>query len=102
NTAPSFSERNIRTTLLAQDGSTVVIGGIIQNRASESLGGIPGLKDLPLIAPLFSAKNNGLNRTELIIAITPHVIDQRENGSTREFLNRMRDLQKRARRGRIL
>ncbi len=102
NTAPSFSERNIKTTLLAQDGSTVVIGGIIQNRATESLGGIPGLKDLPLIAPLFSSKNNGLNRIELIIAITPHVIDQRENGSTREFLNRMRNLQKRARSGRTL
>lgn len=99
NTAPSFSERNIRTTLLAQDGSTVVIGGIIQNRGSDNKTGIPGVQDLPLIAPLFSTKNTTLNRTELIIAITPHVIDQRENVATREFLNRMRDLRKRADRG---
>ena len=102
NTAPSFSERNIRTTLLAQNGSTVVIGGIIQNRTTEGKTGVPGFQNLPLLSPLFSTKNNGLSRTELIIAITPHVIDQRENGSTREFLNRLKDLRRKAEGGKTL
>ena len=95
-TAPSFRERNVKTTLLAQDGSTVVIGGIIQQESSQSKKGIPWLQDIPLISPLFTNKSDSTKRTELVIAITPHVVSHRESESTREFMDRLREL-----RGRI-
>ncbi|MGV8073661.1 MAG: type II secretion system secretin GspD [Syntrophobacteraceae bacterium] len=93
-TSPRFDERNIKTTLLAQNGSTVVIGGIIQETQNNSKSGIPYLEDLPILSPLFSTKGKTRNRTELIIAITPHVVDHRGTGPTREFLQKLKQLKK--------
>jgi len=93
--SPRFTERNVKTTLLAQDGSTVVIGGIIEDRRSDGKTGIPVLQDMPIIWPLFSTTDKKMNRTELIIAITPHVVDHRESDVTREFLGKLKQLKKR-------
>jgi general secretion pathway protein D len=95
NTAPRFNERNIKTTLLAQDGHTVVIGGIIEDNISKDKDGIPFLQDIPIISPLFSVRGKDRDRTELLIAITPHVVDRRDSGKTREFLDRLRQLKRR-------
>jgi general secretion pathway protein D len=95
NTAPRFNERNVKTTLLAQDGSTVVIGGIIEDNVQRDKDGIPFLQDIPIISPLFSVKSKQRDRTELLIAITPHVVDRRNSEKTREFLDRLRQLKRR-------
>ncbi len=95
-TAPSFEERNVTTSLLAQDGSTVVIGGIIQTIQKDTHGGIPYLKNMPILGPLFtSRKTKNIAKTELIVAVTPHVVEHRESEATREFLERLRDLKAR-------
>jgi general secretion pathway protein D len=92
NTAPTFTERNLKTTLLAQNGSTVVIGGIIQSQNTANKTGIPYLQDIPLLSPLFSAKSTGLQRTELLVAITPHVIDQRGSTAPGELIQKLNNL----------
>ncbi len=95
-TAPSFDERNVTTSLLAQDGSTVVIGGIIQTLTTDEHGGIPYLKNMPILGPLFtSSKRKSTTKTELIVAVTPHVVEHRESEVTREFLERLRELKSR-------
>lgn len=94
NTAPSFTERNVKTTLLAQDGNTVVIGGIIEENKNMTDKGIPFLKDIPLLSPLFSYKTTTKDRTELIIAITPRVVDHRDSSFTREFLDKAKQLRR--------
>ncbi|MCU0586810.1 MAG: type II secretion system secretin GspD [Syntrophobacteraceae bacterium] len=94
NTAPRFTERNVKTTLLAQNGHTVVIGGIIEDNVQRDKDGIPFLQDIPIISPLFSVRSKQRDRTELLIAITPHVIDRRDSGATREFLDRLRQLKR--------
>ncbi|SPJ14578.1 General secretion pathway protein D [Syntrophobacter sp. SbD2] len=93
-TAPTFIERNIKTTLLAQNGSTVVIGGIINSQNTVTKTGIPYLQDVPLLSPLFSGKSTDLQRTELMIAITPHVIDQKSSDSTRELIQKLNSLKR--------
>ncbi len=92
NTAPTFTERNIKTTLLAQNGSTVVIGGIIDSSNTVGKTGIPYLQDIPLLSPLFSARNTNLARTELLVAITPHVINQRGSEAPIELLQKLNNL----------
>jgi general secretion pathway protein D len=92
--APTFTERNVKTTLLAQDASTVVIGGIIDDSRSEGKEGIPFLQNIPLLSPLFSTYKKNRVRTELLIAVTPHVIDKKDSGRTREFLERLRLLRR--------
>ncbi len=94
NTAPTFIERNIKTTLLAQSGSTVVIGGIIDSTENKSKSGVPGLQDIPLLGPVFGSHSKSLNKTELIIAITPHVIDQRGTTASREFIEKLQNLKR--------
>ena len=95
NTAPRFTERNVKTTLLAQSGSTVVIGGIIDSAQNTGKNGIPFLQDLPILSPLFSTTSNNTVRTELLIAITPHVIDQRGSEAPRELLDKLKNLKRR-------
>jgi general secretion pathway protein D len=94
-TAPSFIERNLKTTLLAQNGSTVVIGGIIDETQQNEKSGIPFLQDIPVISPLFSNKSRSMERTELIIGITPHVVSNRETDVTRELMDKLRQLKSR-------
>jgi general secretion pathway protein D len=92
--APTFTERNVKTTLLAQDASTVVIGGIIEEGTNTDKSGIPFLQDIPLLSPLFSVQSKRRARTELLIAVTPHVIDKKDSARTREFVERLRQLRR--------
>ncbi len=96
NTAPTFTERDIRTTLLAQNGCTVVIGGIIDSQNQVVKSGVPYLENIPLLSPLFSAKSNNVNRTELLVALTPHVIDQRGAQAPSELMEKLNNLKRSA------
>ena len=95
NTAPTFTERNLKTTLLAHNGSTVVIGGIINSQNTANKAGIPVLENIPLLSTVFSAKSTDLQRTELLIAITPHVIDQRSSEAPSELIQKLNSLKQR-------
>jgi general secretion pathway protein D len=90
--SPSFTERHVQTSLISQDGKTAVIGGIIQQTDNTGHSGIPFLRKVPLISPLFQSTNKTTARTELIVAITPHVVRQSDNEATREFLRKLKQL----------
>jgi general secretion pathway protein D len=76
--SPTFTERKIETGLAVQDGQTISIAGLITDDVSEGNSGIPYLKDIPIVGSLFSTQTNSRDRTELIVLITPHVVqDQR-------------------------
>lgn len=78
---PNTRERTINTNVLVSNGSTVVIGGLYQTQKNEVQSGIPFLKDLPLIGWLFkTAYNPKTNRSEMIVFLTPRVINQDEAG----------------------
>jgi type IV pilus assembly protein PilQ len=79
--APDTSSRAISTNVLVDNGSTIVIGGLYKTESSETVQGIPFLKDLPLVGWLFrSAYSPTNNRNELIIFLTPRIINQEEAG----------------------
>ena len=79
--APSTTDKSINTNVLVDNGSTVVIGGLYQTSTSEVESGIPFLKDLPLIGWLFrNAYNPNRSRDELIVFLTPRVVNQEEAG----------------------
>lgn len=78
---PNTTTNNVNTNVLVDNGSTIVIGGIYSSTNSLSESGIPFLKDLPIIGWLFkSAYNPQRSRTELVIFLTPRVINQEEAG----------------------
>jgi general secretion pathway protein D len=77
--SPTFSERKVRSHVVIQDGQTVGLAGLIRDNVSRSNGGIPYLKDIPVLGSLFGTQANTRDRTELLILITPHVLqDQRD------------------------
>ena len=65
-----------RSELLVPDGQTVVIGGLTQTTVQLSKSGIPLLVDLPLIGRLFGVTSRQETRRDLLILITPHIIDE--------------------------
>lgn len=91
---PSFFTRSVDTYLTIGDGQTVVIGGLISSTKSDSTSGVPLLKDIPFLGPLFGSKGKSLAKSELAIFITPHVIKQPDDIErvSKDFLNTMKDL----------
>ena len=56
------------------DGQSVVLGGLIREREEDSQGGIPGLRNIPVVGNLFGNTKKSTNRTELIVTLTPKVV----------------------------
>jgi len=71
---PIISNRTAETNVVVQDGQTVIIGGLIRETKDSSQTGVPVLKDIPILGYLFGATETSVNRTELIVLITPHVV----------------------------
>jgi type IV pilus assembly protein PilQ len=74
--------RNIKTTVLVESGSTLVIGGIYTMQTDHTSSGFPILRKLPIIGALFGSENESTNRSELFIFITPRILNARESGLT--------------------
>ncbi|MDB4881962.1 MAG: type and secretion system protein [Gemmatimonadetes bacterium] len=70
-----------RTELLVSDGETVVIAGLTQTSVRVTKSGIPLLVDLPLIGRLFGYTTRQEQRRDLLIMITPHIIDEGQSPS---------------------
>jgi general secretion pathway protein D len=91
----SILQRTINTSVAVQSGETVLLGGLIRENKNDSLTGIPWLSRLPLLGPLFGRTVDNSTRTELVITITPRVINNGEEArdAARELMQRMRSLE---------
>ena len=85
-------ERKMSADILLEHGQTVVLGGLTQTSVSESESGIPLLKDIPWIGKwLFGSVNQTESRNELLVFMTPYVLDDAEMAQA-EALRRKRAL----------
>ena len=75
---PSTSKRNSKNQVLVDDGQTAVIGGLTQTQLTKTRSGIPFLMTLPGIGKLFSQEESVERKQDLLILITPHIIDEGE------------------------
>lgn len=92
--SPSFTARETETTVVVQDGESVLIGGIIDDQVRRVRSGVPFLMDVPVLGRIFRTETDQVDRTELIVLITPHVIRDRKEAQsvTKEFEDRIRGL----------
>jgi type II secretion system protein D len=72
--AVPFNVQTVETTVLAQDGETVVIGGLITHRDFKNENKIPWFGDLPVAGALFRYRTQAKSKTELIVILTPRII----------------------------
>jgi len=71
---PTTSKRSAKTTVVAKDQETVVIGGLIQERSTRSVQKVPVLGSLPLLGWLFRNESTKKTRTNLLLFLTPYII----------------------------
>lgn len=95
--SPLFTKRRIETSLVVEDGQTVILGGLIDTRNEVGETGIPLLRNLPFLGKFFEWTTSSKDRTELFVAITPRVVRSREEAERvmKDFKRRIEDLRKR-------
>jgi len=86
------NKRTIDTTVIADDGHIIVLGGLIEERVSEDVQGIPILSKLPLLGELFTFRNRTKKKTNLMVFLRPVIVRSAEDiaGFTQERYEQMR------------
>lgn len=78
---PSLTTRKLETTVELYDGQTLALAGLLQDTMRESAKKIPGLGDLPILGSLFRSSSFIQNKTDLLIAVTPHLVKPNREGT---------------------
>lgn len=92
-TLPDKDVTQVTSNIMVRDGSTVVIGGLIRDEVTTSGSQVPLLGSLPLVGPAFRRMTQTIERREIIVLITPHIVYEPEIGiqgdkAAREFHHR--------------
>ena len=72
--SPIILNRHLTTEVVAADGQTVLLGGLIKENKSNTVTKVPILGDIPILGYLFKTTSKGSTRTELVVMITPRII----------------------------
>lgn len=94
---PSFSKRKVTTDVTIENGKTIMLAGLIQNKGNNVVTGVPGFKDIPVFGGLFGSTKKVRDKTELLITITPYIVTNRAEGerltgSFQESLQKLRGM----------
>lgn len=73
-TIPALSVRRAETTVELPSGGSIAIAGLLQNDIQNTIRGIPGLKDIPILGSLFSSTQFQRSESDLVIAVTPLLV----------------------------
>jgi hypothetical protein len=87
---PALVSRRTSTELELRNGQTFAIAGLLNNSMTSTMTKIPGIGDIPILGYLFRSKAAQKNRTELVVMITPQLLQEGSAGVTRD-LPRLRE-----------
>ena len=88
----SFLQRQMKSTVSVRSGETLVMGGLISDNTTTDKSGLPILSSIPVLGALFGTQTKNVNRTELLVVITPRVV--RSDQELREVTSEMRERMK--------
>ncbi len=74
--APAIDTRRLETQVLIKSGETIVLGGVFQEESTKSASKVPLLGDIPLLGVLFRSDSTSRNKRELLIFVTPRVLQE--------------------------
>jgi general secretion pathway protein D len=86
--SPTIQQRKFNSTVAVQDGETIALGGLIRETKSRSGSGLPFLRRIPWLGELFGSTVRGTRRTELIVLMTPKVIQTADDSA--ELLEKLK------------
>ena len=78
NLAFATLDRTAKTTVVVADDDTVVLGGLIQDKVQDTVNKVPILGDIPLLGWLFKSSTKQVQKTNLLVFVTPHIVRQYE------------------------
>lgn len=81
NAGPSTTKRSIESTVVVDDGQTIVLGGLIEDQYSDNKSKVPLLGDIPLIGGLFRSENRTRRKTNLMVFLRPVVMRNAQDTS---------------------
>lgn len=81
---PALTVRRVETTVELSSGQSFALGGLLQSNTNNILSQLPGLGNLPIIGKLFSSKNYQNNKTEIVVIVTPYIVQPVNPGQLRQ------------------
>ncbi len=76
---PGITQRTVTTNVLVNDGQTIVLGGVYETTQAENVNRVPFLSDIPFLGNLFKSTTKTDIKTELLIFLTPKIVDTGAN-----------------------
>jgi pilus assembly protein CpaC len=83
---PALATRKIETNIELGQGQSFVIGGLIDDRVTDSMSKIPGLSNIPLLGSLFKSRTENRSKSELIVLVTPEITTPLQVGDPKPSL----------------
>lgn len=89
--SPTIQKREIESSVAVQSGETIVLGGLIRENNDYLRDGVPFLHEIPIIGPLFGGTTRNKDKKELVVLITPRVVNSRQDAQsiTDEFRRKL-------------
>lgn len=72
---PGLRTRRARTTVELPSGGSIALGGLLQDNITQTINGVPGLMDVPILGSLFRSNEYQRSQSELVILVTPYTVD---------------------------
>ncbi len=94
--SPTFTTRITETSLVIESGHVIYLGGIINSENKFIVKKVPLLGDIPVLGNLFKSQSSEKEKTELMVLITPHIINtaSEADAKTREFKDKLKQIAK--------
>jgi pilus assembly protein CpaC len=80
---PALATRRMETNIELAEGQSFVIGGLIDDRVTESMSRIPGLSHIPILGVLFKSRQEDKQSSELVVMVTPETAHPLKAGDTK-------------------
>jgi pilus assembly protein CpaC len=87
--APGLRVRRANTTIELPSGGSMMLAGLINDSTRQNIDGTPGLKNVPVLGALFRSRDYIQNQTELVVIVTPYVVDPTSNKQITTPLDRL-------------
>ena len=87
-TSVTIQQRKRSTSVAVEDGDSIALGGLMRRTQTDTEGGVPLLKDIPLLGKAFATTTHVVDRTELLIFLKPRIV--RSPAAAREVTDSLR------------
>jgi len=83
NSIPALNTRRAKTTVELAPGESFMIAGLLQDRLNSTINQVPGASEIPILGSLLRSTSYNRDETELVIAVTPYIVDPLKNSDVR-------------------